>query len=85
MDQGKLPPVMLVHVGCLIEKAAAQQPHPGSAPVWGGSECQTRGQPLTGAMQTGLAEAWWLRVCDEAEDVATRVLRSRIRELGSWP
>ena len=61
----------LVQVGCLIETAlaAAQQPHPAGGNAvcqWG--ECQTRGQPFTGAMQTGLAGALWLRVCrgDEA-------------------
>jgi hypothetical protein len=55
----------LAHVGCLIEKAVAQQPYRGYAVWW---ECQTCGQPFTGRMQTGLAEAWWSRVCDEAEE-----------------
>ena len=55
----------LAHVGCLIEKAVAQQPHRGNEVWW---ECQTCGQRFTGAMQTGLAEAWWSRVCDEAEE-----------------
>jgi hypothetical protein len=54
----------LAHVGCLIEKAVAQLPHRGDA-VW--RECQTCGRPFTGAMQMGLAEAWWSRVWDEAE------------------
>jgi len=43
-------------VGCLIEKAVAQQPHRGIGAWW---ECQTCGQYFTGAMQIGLAEAWW--------------------------
>ena len=60
----------LAHVGCLIEKAVAQQPHRGNAVWW---ECQTCGQQFTGAMQTGLAEAWWSRVCDEAEESAERL------------
>ena len=37
----------LAHVGCLIEKAVAQQPHRGNAVWW---ECQTCGQQLTGAI-----------------------------------
>ncbi len=49
----------LAHVGCLIEKAVAQQPHRGNA-VW--RECQTCGQLFTGATRTGLADAWWSRV-----------------------
>ena len=60
----------LAHVGCLIEKAVAQQPHRGNKVWW---ECQTCGQPFTGAMQTGLAEAWWSRVCDEVEESAERL------------
>ncbi len=60
----------LAHVGCLIEKAVTQQPHRGDAVWW---ECQTCGQRFTGAMQTGLAEAWWSRVSDEAEESAERL------------
>ncbi len=52
-------------VRCLIEKAVAQRPHRSNAVWW---ECQTCGQPFTGAMRTGLAEAWWSRVCDESEE-----------------
>ena len=40
----------LAHVGCLIEKAVAQQPHRGNAVWW---ECQTCGQSFTGAMKNG--------------------------------
>ncbi len=36
-------------------------------------ECQTCGQRFTGAMRTGLAEAWWSRVCDEAEESEERL------------
>jgi uncharacterized protein (DUF2267 family) len=60
----------LAHVGCLIEKAVAQLPHRGYAVWW---KCQTCGQQFTGAMQTGLAEAWWSRVCDEEEESAERL------------
>ena len=60
----------LAHVGCLIEKAVAQQPHRGNKAWW---VCQTCGQQFTGAMQTGLAEAWWSRVCDEAEESEERL------------
>ena len=60
----------LAHVGCLIEKAVAQQPHRGNKVWW---ECQTCGQQFTGAMRTGLAEAWWSRVCDEAEESEERL------------
>jgi hypothetical protein len=60
----------LAHVGCLVEKAVAQQPHRGNKVWW---ECQTCGQQFTGAMRTGLAEAWWSRVCDEAEESEERL------------
>jgi hypothetical protein len=60
----------LAHVGCLIEKAVAQQPHRGKK-AW--RECQTCGHDFTGAMRTGLAEAWWLRVRDQAEESVERL------------
>ncbi len=60
----------LAHVYCLIEKAASQQAHRGPK-VW--RECQTCQQKFTGAMRTGLGEAWWSRVCDEAEESAERL------------
>ena len=60
----------LAHVGCLIETAVAQRPHRGAKVWW---ECQTCGQHFTGAMRTGLAEALWSRVCDEAEESAERL------------
>ncbi len=68
----------LAHVGCLIEKAVAQQPHRGNAVWW---ECQTRGQQSTGEMRTGLAEAWWSRVCDEAEESAEWLAAAIDREV----
>ncbi len=60
----------LAHVGCHIEKAVAQQRHRGNS-VW--RECRTCERRFTGAMQKGLAEAWWSRVCDEAEESAERL------------
>ncbi len=60
----------LAHVGCLIETAVAQRPHRGKKVWW---ECQTCGQRFTGAMRTGLAEAWWSRVCEQAEESEERL------------
>ena len=60
----------LAHIGCLVEKAAAQQAHRGAKVWW---ECQTCQQLFTGSMQTGLAEAWWSRVCDEAKESVERL------------
>jgi hypothetical protein len=60
----------LAHVDCLIEKAVSQQAHRGTKVRW---ECQTCEQKFTAAMRTGLGEAWWSRVCDEAEESAERL------------
>ena len=60
----------LAHLHCLIEKAVSQQAHRGFGVWW---ECQTCGQAYTGAMLTGLGEAWWSRVCDQAEESAERL------------
>ena len=60
----------LAHLDCLIEKAVSQQAHRGNKVWW---ECQTCGEEFTGAMRTGLGEAWWSRVCDEAEESAERL------------
>ena len=60
----------LAHVDCLIEKAVSQQAHRGNKVWW---ECQTCGQDFTGAMRTGLGEAWWSRVCDQAEESEERL------------
>ena len=60
----------LAHLDCLIEKAVSQQPHRGTKVWW---QCQTCGQYFTGAMRTGLGEAWWSRVCDQAEESAQRL------------
>jgi hypothetical protein len=60
----------LAHHECLIEKAAVQQAHRGGK-VW--SESQTCGPAFTGAMRTGLAEAWWSRGCAQAEESIERL------------
>ena len=60
----------LAHVDCLIEKAVSQQAHRGFK-AW--YECQTCKQDFTGAMRTGLGEAWWSRVCHEAEESDERL------------
>ena len=60
----------LAHVDCLIAKAVSQQAHRGYKVWW---ECQTCEQRFTGAMRTGLGEAWWSRVCDQAEESAERL------------
>ena len=60
----------LAHLECLVEKALSQQAHRGGKVWW---ECQTCGQDFTGAMRTGLGEAWWSRVRGEAEESAERL------------
>jgi hypothetical protein len=60
----------LAHLECLVEKAVVQRAHRGGK-VW--SKCQTCGQNFTGAMPTGLGEAWWSRVRGEAEESAERL------------
>jgi hypothetical protein len=60
----------LAHLDCLIEKAVSQQANRGDTVWW---ECQTCGQRFTGAMLTGLGEAWWSRVCDQAAESEDRL------------
>jgi hypothetical protein len=60
----------LAHVDCLVAKAVSQQAHRGKKVWW---ECQTCGQDFTGATRTGLGEALWSRVCDEAEESDERL------------
>jgi tetratricopeptide (TPR) repeat protein len=60
----------LAHLDCLVEKAVSQQAHRGNKVWW---ECQTCGQEFTGAMRTGLGEAGWSRVRDEAAESAERL------------
>jgi tetratricopeptide (TPR) repeat protein len=62
-----------VHIGCMVQVAVSQVGHRGvkhSLIAW--SECQTCKQDFTGAMRTGLAEAWWARVRDAAEESSER-------------
>ncbi len=60
----------LAHVDCLIAKAVSQQAHRGGKVWW---ECQTCEQRFTGPMRTGLGEAWWSRVCEQAEESEERL------------
>jgi hypothetical protein len=55
----------LAHIACLVRAATSQQAQRGSD-VW--RECQTCKQRYTGAMQTGLAEAWRSRVAGQAAE-----------------
>jgi hypothetical protein len=54
-----------VHIECLVEVAVSQSAHRGSN-AW--AECQTCKQEFTGAVRTGLAEAWWARMRDADEE-----------------
>ena len=60
----------LVHIGCMVRVADSQAGHRGNI-AW--CECHTCKQYFTGAMRTGLAEAWWARVRDAAEKNAERL------------
>ncbi len=55
----------LAHIDCLVKKAGSQQAHRGNKVWW---ECQTCKQQFTGAMRTGLAEAWRSRVAGLATE-----------------
>jgi hypothetical protein len=60
----------LAHIACLVQAAASQQAQRGSD-VW--NRCQTCNQRYTGAMLTGLAEAWRSRVAGQAAESAERL------------
>jgi tetratricopeptide (TPR) repeat protein len=60
----------LAHLECLVEKAVAQRAHRFFKAWW---ECQTCGQRFTGEMRRGLGEAWWSRVCAQAEESTDRL------------
>jgi hypothetical protein len=60
----------LAHVACLVRAAASQQAQRGND-VW--RKCQTCKQDYTGAMQTGLAEAWRSRVAGQAAESDERL------------
>ena len=75
----------LAHIACLVRAAASQQAQRGND-VW--RECQTCKQHYTGAMQTGLAEAWWSRVAGnaaEAVSVGTAFGSTGARNAGNEP
>ena len=58
-----------VHIECMVQVAVSQVGHRGNIAWW---ECHTCKQKFTGAMRTGLAEAWWARVRDAVEENAER-------------
>ena len=58
-----------VHIGCMVQVAVSQVGHRGTIAWW---ECHTCKQKFTGAMRTGLAEAWWALVRDAVEENAER-------------
>ncbi len=58
----------LAHIACLVQAAASQQAQRGSD-AW--QHCQTCKQYYTGAMQTGLAEAWRSWVAGQAAESTT--------------
>jgi hypothetical protein len=60
----------LAHIACLVQAAASQQAQRGSG-VW--QKCQTCKHDYTGAMQTGLAEAWHSRVAGQAAESDERL------------
>ena len=60
----------LAHIACLVQAATSQQAQRGSD-VW--RQCQTCKQDYTGAMQTGLAEAWRSRVAGQAAENTERL------------
>ena len=60
----------LAHIACLVQAATSQQAQRGSR-VW--RQCQTCKQDYTGAMQTGLAEAWRSRVAGQAAESDERL------------
>ena len=60
----------LAHIACLVRAAASQQAQRGNE-TW--RQCQTCKQDYTGAMQTGLAEAWRSRVAGQAAESDERL------------
>ena len=66
----------LAHIACRVQAAASQLAQrrpatPRRSDAW--RECQTCKQDYTGPMQTGLAEAWRLRVAGQAAESAERI------------
>jgi hypothetical protein len=60
----------LAHIDCLVQLAASQKAHRGRE-VW--RQCRACKQDFTGAMRTGLAEAWRSRVAGQAAESVERL------------
>jgi len=60
----------LAHVDCFVQLAVSKQQHRSDF-LW--RQCQTCKQNYTGAMRTGLAEAWWSRVAGQAAESSERL------------
>ena len=58
------------HIGCLVLAAEAYSQN-GRNAAW--SACRTCKQSFTGAMQFGLAEAWWSRVRNQPVESEARL------------
>ena len=72
----------LAHVECRAEAAAHRLKNSKTPDGWW--ECATCGQDFTGAMQLGLAEAWWSRVqrLPEVDEQRLRAAANLARSLG---
>ena len=57
----------LAHIGCLVQAAESHAAHGRNRGWW---ECRTCKQDFTGAMGSGMADEWWMRMRDQpAENV----------------
>ncbi len=65
------PVRMRVSRGCRVDAAEALVEQKKSTEWW--FTCQTCEQRFTGEMRGGLANEWWSRVCDRAEDDGERL------------
>jgi tetratricopeptide (TPR) repeat protein len=77
----------LAHVGCRAEDAAHRMKNRGDIEGWW--KCGTCGQPFTGAMELGLARAWWstaqrLPEEDDQRLIAAGNLASSLRAQGKY-
>ena len=64
----------LAHLGCRVRAAEALVEQKNSTEWWW--KCQTCEQAFTGKMRDGLANAWWSRVRDRAEDDREKISAS---------
>ena len=60
----------LAHIGCLIQAAASRAAHGSNAGWW---ECRTCKQGFTGAIRSGLADEWWMRMRDKPAENEDRL------------